>query len=253
MLKKCVTRGYWDPEESTRAKWTTTYAAELDARNLTHDFTGLSELLLGQAQPAQFQSEGQTGYIWGSIYQDGGNHSISTEQIPNTEGTATTIDGNSVVVANNMNSEMPRFYYLPSEPTYGGLYNWYAATAETGNRSTGNNATDSVCPLGWKMSDDDSNKSYNSLLPEYVIDYDDLASSRNALKQPLQFVYSGWYTFSTGQRAHRLSRGYYWTSIARSTVNSIDLRIFDSNNGNAVAPNHNSNKTYGFTIRCVKK
>ncbi|MBQ6321092.1 hypothetical protein IJI17_02660, partial [Candidatus Saccharibacteria bacterium] len=46
-----VSRGYWDPEESTREKWTNTYASKLQERGLSQDFTGLSELLLGQAQP----------------------------------------------------------------------------------------------------------------------------------------------------------------------------------------------------------
>ena len=35
---EAITRGYWDPGESTKEKWTTTYVAELDARNLTRDF-----------------------------------------------------------------------------------------------------------------------------------------------------------------------------------------------------------------------
>ncbi|MBQ8996506.1 hypothetical protein IJ095_00545, partial [Candidatus Saccharibacteria bacterium] len=63
------TNYYWDPSASTEAK-IALYDTELTNLGLSKDFTGLSELLLGQAQPAQFQSSGQTVYWWGSIYNN---------------------------------------------------------------------------------------------------------------------------------------------------------------------------------------
>ena len=127
---------YWDPEESTRTKWETTYAAELQNRGLTQDFTGLSELLLGQAQPKQFQSydDNQPLYwSWGSKVSDDGQYTLLNS------------------FTNNANTEMPREYHGGND-SYGDLYNWYSATAESGKYSILNSeANDSLCPHGWRL------------------------------------------------------------------------------------------------------
>ena len=90
-------------------------------------------LLLGQAQPNQFQSSDQTGYWWGSKVSDDGNF--------------TALDS----VANNANAEIPRDYHEGND-SYWDYYNWYAATAESGTYAmTSGNAEDSLCPAGWQL------------------------------------------------------------------------------------------------------
>ena len=117
-----VSRGYWDPEESTREKWTNTYASELQERGLSQDFTGLSELLLGQAQPAQFQSSDQTGYWWGSKVSDDGNFTMLDK------------------ITANANAAMPRSYCFE----LGCYYQYYSAHVESAG-------SDSLCPHGWTI------------------------------------------------------------------------------------------------------
>ena len=83
---------------------------------LSKDFTGLSELLLGQAQPAQFQSSGQTGYVWGALINadrevlDGTNTSSGSF--------ARYLDG--VWIEDREETAMPRSYNGLS--SYGNIY-----------------------------------------------------------------------------------------------------------------------------------
>ena len=127
---EAITRGYWDPGESTKEKWTTTYVAELDARNLTRDFTGLSTLLLGQAQPNQFQTSDDaqpTGWWWGSKVSDDGTYTLQ-----------------SSFINFSPNAAIPRSYISPTTKSY----NRYAAFAES---YPDHNSSDTVCPSGWRI------------------------------------------------------------------------------------------------------
>ena len=227
---------YWDPEESTRTKWETTYASELQDRGLSQDFTGLSTLLLGQAQPAQFQTEGQTGYWWGSKVSDDGNWTTLNE------------------VENNTNAELPRSYHIGNN-SFGDSYTWYAATAESGRynmSSYGNQiAADSMCPRGWKLPQNETNasKSWDNLIVTYDIGYG-TGSSAYIRKPPILLLYSGNLYWKNG-RYYLNGAGSFWSekSVNIESANAYYLGFRDA----SVTTQGPNAKSYGFSVRCVKK
>ena len=208
---------------------------------MSKDFSGLSELLLGQAQPAQFQSGSQTGYWWGTKVSDDGNF--------------TALDA----IAHNANAEMPRGYH-DGNNTYGDYYNWYAATVESGTfAQTSGNAADSICPSGWQLpvnGDSTVDKSWEGLLfGHYTTDGSTPLASNSAsvlaMKSiPLSIPFSGYYSWTSGALNDRGSGGYFWSSSAHSNGTNAYRLVF---NGSSVYPQANGNKVYGFTVRCVRR
>ena len=234
MSKKCVTRGYWDPEESTREKWTNDsahggYADILEERGLTKDFTGLSELLLGQAQPAQFQSADQTGYWWGSKVSDDGNW---TEL--------------ETISSNNGHTELPRSYSKDS--FYGVLYNYHAASAESQTiPSSSLISADSICPYGWQLPGLDSDKenfSWASMLgAESVSIGQNLNGVEKAVKPPIALSFAGIYDY----RGSSTDRSSFQYESSRP-YGSSNYFVYSSNNdlGATATP-----KSFGRSVRCV--
>ena len=144
----------------------------------------------------------------------------------------------------------------------GNYYNWYAATAESGDftnfTSTAQTAADSICPAGWQLPvDAQSGKSwYNLTVNEYqskntstVSAINSAAGSTMLRSSPLSIIFSGYYHWVHGNLYNRGSSGSYWSSTPYSSVNARSL-YFNSTNVN---PQHNSNKPYGFTVRCVAR
>ena len=65
-------------------------------------------------------------------------------------------------------------------------------------------------------------------------------------KYPANLLYSGY--FYTSSAYYRGSSGYYWSSTAYNNLNSYGLGLDSS----YVSPGtDNSNKYYGFCIRCT--
>ena len=230
----------WDPEKSTRIKWETTYASELQSRGLTQDFTGLSELLLGQAQPKQFQSwedDEPTGWWWGSKISDDGNF--------------TELES---VVAMNSNSEIPRSYH-GANPTIGILYNWFAATAESGKYLTPNETSvdDSICPSGWKLPVNYNQETTDKSLPGLLFGSyqlsNDKTGSEMARKAPLSFTLTGYIEPTSGlYRSNEIglyssaSTGFQASNMARSSIRTTSMNLWSRDA-----------KSNGYAQRCVKR
>ncbi|MBQ6605885.1 InlB B-repeat-containing protein [Candidatus Saccharibacteria bacterium] len=221
----------WDPSASTIAKYQS-----------GETFSDFTLRVLGQSQPAQFQSADQTNYWWGSKKSDDGNYTDLDE------------------VINNANAEMPRSY------TYGtdGYYNWYAATAESGTyaQASASDKTydDSICPKGWQLPTDgnlNTDKSWSKLLKNTTTGYglfttDGDVDSSVTLKMhqaPLSISFSGNYLWTNGHRNDRNSISFYWYSTPISSVDARGLR-FDSTYVNT---RRNYNKPGGFPVRCVNR
>ena len=226
---------FWDPQASTKKKWEETYATELQSRGLTQDFTGLSTLLLGQAQPAQFQTEGQTGYWWGSKVSDDGSWTALNE------------------VANNANAEMPR---SKVDDTYGAYMNWYAATAESGTYGmTRDNAEDSICPNGWRLPLGYQTIDWRNLvsaeygITENIRDIDIFAKMKTL---PLSIALSGIYASTDGRSrtGEGFSAGYISAAAAAGNGNMVSVTFNTS--GYIYSYYANVWKIDGVTIRCIK-
>ena len=228
-----VNRGYWDPEESTRNKWTNDtahggYADILEERGLTKDFTGLSTLLLGQAQPAQFQSADQTGYWWGSKVKNDGTYELSSN-----------VDYNAF-------TQQAREYYANQI----GYFNYYAATAES--NYSGGNASDSICPSGWELPGESTSNTWSNLLVNanlYSL-ADNEESSKILRSNPLSFTMNGRYYWADGNFGHIGNYGMFRTSVMQNSLMAARILLFTQS---SIEFYNDSSSLTGFPVRCVKK
>ncbi|MBQ3429836.1 InlB B-repeat-containing protein [Candidatus Saccharibacteria bacterium] len=205
----------WDPSASTIAKYQS-----------GETFSDFTLRVLGQSQPAQFQSEDQTGYWWGSKKSDDGNY--------------TDLDS----VTNNANAEIPRSYNAYEE----GFYNWYAATAESGTYSMSNaSVSDSICPKGWQLPiNGNVNKSYYRLIETTY----QISSASQLSNNPLSIVKGGFYDYVTGNYAGIRRSGSYWTSTAFTNNSAYNLYFINDETVGTTASGH---KPYGNSVRCVNR
>ena len=120
---------------------------------------------------------------------------------------------------------------ISSNTSYGGYYNYCAASAGTVCRdSSTQNASQSICPKGWR-------------LPTRS-EMDGITSYRSAFSP----VYSG--NYYNGSLRGTGSIGYWWSA----TVSSTGSRDFQSSlyySGSRLTT-LNSNKYLGFSVRCVR-
>ena len=227
-----------------------TYARTKDA-NATQDnyFQIVSSRRLGQTQTVQFQSGNQygTNWIWGS------------------KCTADNTCDPNAIPANNALTEMPRSYHQGND-SIGDYYNYYAATAGTATFESLGNASDSICPKGWQLSDNTpgSGKSwYDLLVSAYELNTnsgDGSGGTKTAAesevagrKAPLSLQYSGHYRFRDGDILYRGIAGSFTSSYSElyNGANGF-IKILGWWNSSPV-PTHTEQKPSGFSIRCVKK
>ncbi len=127
----------------------------------------------------------------------------------------------------------------------GVYYNYCAATAGSycyGNRtsegSPSGNASEDICPKGWRMPTGGSSGEYQALYTAYS---SDKANFVNALKTPL----SG--TFNNGSAHYQGSDGYFWSSTYRSAANMHLLYVSSS----YISPQDNGSRLSGSSVRCL--
>ena len=120
-----------------------------------------------------------------------------------------------------------------NDDTYGGYYNYVAATAGT-NPSSGNSTYD-ICPKGWHLP---SQTSYNTLIATYT-------TGNTLTTAPWYGVYGGQYNGSSQSAGYY---GNYWTS----TVNDSEYGYYLSFSKNTASV-FGAYKVNGFSVRCVAK
>ena len=223
-----------------------------------YNFSDLAETLLGQAQPAQFQSAGQTGYIWGSIYQDAddgnGGRTYSGNKTLVLEGTEVRVDGVIRYLEANENANIPRQQEGGSAFGNNYYYNWSSFVAESAKFNSEGQASDSICPSGWQLpigEDDSVAKSfYNLLVNNYGLSSDESNSlNPSAREYPLSFTLSGHVPYGGGGIAYYNTYGRFVTGKATLSTNVVRLYV----NKTAVAPTSSNSKYLGYTVRCVLK
>ena len=126
------------------------------------------------------------------------------------------------------NSYTDAYSTISSNTSYGGYYNFCAASAGTNCQdSTRYNTTYDICPKGWRLptrSEQNSIRSYSSAFSPVYSGY-----------------YSGGSLYSTG------SYGYWWSSTAYNSNNQYGL-YYDSGSLNTSG----GDKYLGFSVRCVR-
>jgi len=132
--------------------------------------------------------------------------------------------------------------------SYGGMYNWYTATAGNGlySRSSGSVTNDGdICPTGWRLPTGGDGGEYQAL--NTAINSGSTTSSTNLVSFPANIVYSGDYNYNTSG-----GRGTYtrlWSATATSNANAYRMGVAPAE----VTPLKNWNKWDGFAVRCIVK
>lgn len=227
------TRGYWDPSGSVQDR-IDTLSDEFDARGLTHDFTGLSTLIIGQAQPQQYLSKEQTGYTWGSHIKDDGSF----------EAYAHNSNSNS-----NSYTEIPRSY--SGENTIS--YNWYAATAESGTLAmTTGDAEDSICPAGWQLpfGTEENHSWYNLFINAYGLETNSEESATAIRNAPFYLLFEGGFNWNSGAQNTSGTDGYYHTTTTRA--NNVSFAVVH-NMTTWIGTYGSGGKNGGAAVRCVTR
>ena len=130
----------------------------------------------------------------------------------------------------NGNSYTDAYSTISSNTSYGGYYNYCAASAGTNcQTSSATNTTYDICPKGWR-------------LPTYDEQSGITGTSYVSAFSP---VYSGGYNgdspYDTG------SYGYWWSSTANFNYNQYILSYVSGSLGTG-----SGGKSFGFSVRCVK-
>ena len=117
---------------------------------------------------------------------------------------------------------------ISSNTSYGGYYNYCAASAGTVcNDTTEQDATQDICPKGWRLP------TLNEMngITSYVSAFSPVYSGR----------YNGGTLYSTG------SRGYWWSATAYNSYKQYHLCY---NGGSLYTDDYN--KFFGYSVRCIR-
>ncbi len=147
----------------------------------------------------------------------------------NFTGADFNISAGGDLTAGNTYTE-PRAHYNTSDEnssTYGAYYNYCAASAGTVCSQTQQDATQDICPKGWRLPTQTE-----------IINFKNASSSN---KNP---VLAGYY--SGGSLDYASSRGYWWSATARNINNQYRLYY----NGSSWSADWYS-KNYGNSVRCI--
>ncbi len=184
----------------------------------------------------------------------------STFEMPETIATLTS--GSTTQFAPNSNYNSTAQIYSGSvqdanwQEGYGAYYNWYAATAGSGNASVTADKQDvnsSICPKGWRLpagnitdtSDVRYPYSYNKLVADAGFTNNSAGSA--ALRgEPYNFYSAG--QISDGSFRYVGTSGYYWTSVSGYN-NKFAYNFYFTNN--SVSLTKYDDRFRGLSVRCV--
>ena len=135
----------------------------------------------------------------------------------------------------------------------GNYYNFYAATAGTGNPNlTSSDAPDSICPSGWHLPSSTGTGSYTTLVQNYV-GRNGNTDGRNIdipiLTNSLGFTRSGYYDYHNGNLSGQSSLGYFWSRTRNGTTYTYYLDF----NSTVLYPRRDSYRSFGFSLRCLTR
>ncbi|MBR2994283.1 hypothetical protein IKF43_02755 [Candidatus Saccharibacteria bacterium] len=136
----------------------------------------------------------------------------------------------------------------------GNYYNWTATIASNSSNSyTSGNATNSICPKGWRLPDTRTYE-FSKLLYAYDITKDDKntagyadgsTSFNKMVSSPLYFVRSGY--VNNGSLSNSAGSGDYWSSAVDSASFAFDQYF----NSSSVRPAYSNSGSYGLSVRCL--
>lgn len=224
-------------------------------RDQSSYFPVISYERLGYTEDAQFQLEEQVGYVWLSRRnEDTGEIIVSADSTNTSARNASSAGrniwhmGNGLWLESNMLSAMPRSYVTKTD----GFYNFYAATAESVSFSTpaGTEASDSICPKGWRLPYAGSSTADKSFRNLFINSYGlNESSSAEVRRAPLNYTLVGNISYASGQRYGQRNADLFAASTVQARgyahrfslgTTQLDVSSYDSDES-------------GTKIRCVKK
>ena len=117
---------------------------------------------------------------------------------------------------------------ISSNPSYGGYYNFCAASAGTNCQTSSTvNTTYDICPRGWRLPT--------------LNEVSGITGYASAFSPVLSGNYVNGALYNTG------SYGYWWSATARDSNYQYNLRY----NGSSLYTG-NGNKNVGFSVRCIR-
>ena len=118
---------------------------------------------------------------------------------------------------------------ISSNTSYGGYYNFCAASAGTNcQTSSATNTTYDICPKGWR-------------LPTYN-EQQGITSYSSAFSPVYSGLYDNGSLYTTG------SYGYWWSSTANDSSSQYSLYYTSG----SLRAGSNGSKSVGFSVRCVR-
>ena len=197
-----------------------------------------------------------------TINSDNTDHPASDFVLPDSQTSGNTSWYDSTSEETKESSTNTAHVFSPSGQSgytatqLGNYYNWYSATAGTGTYSLGSGqvATGSICPAGWRLPTGATSRStatdWSTLLKEYgviksatgnpAIDQEKLSA---AFESPISLVRAGYYYDDVGGVD---AFGGLWSSMAGSNNNARSFSF----GGTYVSP-WDGYKYIGYSVRCV--
>ena len=128
------------------------------------------------------------------------------------------------------NSYTEAGFTIDSNTSYGGYYNYCAASAGTVCSETRMDATQDICPKGWRLPTHDEQAGITSYASAF---------------SP---VYSG--NYYNGSLSGTGSRGRWWSATAYDRLNQYYL--YYGNGSLYASDDYCSGKFYGASVRCIR-
>ena len=131
------------------------------------------------------------------------------------------------------------------EDTYGGHYNYFAATA---GWTSGGDAPKDICPKGWRLPTGTGSKSgvseYDNLTDEYG------RYTLNLVTEQPHFNISGYVGTSYYNNG---SGAYYWSSTSSDIYQASSFVLYQTDTGGSAVGYTGYGTYYGASLRCIAK
>ncbi len=129
----------------------------------------------------------------------------------------------------------------------GNHYQWNTATAGTGGSITGGQATNSICPKGWRLPTSNTGGEFETLVNKLG----GTSATNNVTQAPFYGVRGGHVYQNTNLFAYAGDYGRYWSSTPYSnSTSAYNLNFAGTSNIN---PSNTNYRRYGFSVRCIAR
>lgn len=214
------------------AQWATnllddvTYMQDLTATQCSGSYDGATATLIDKRDNSDYTVAKINGNCWmtQNLRLSGGRTLTSADS-----NVASSWSFPSTELAGNSYSYTAPQSTISSNTSYGGYYNFCAASAGTNCQSSKRyDTTYDICPKGWRLPTNSEQRGITSYSSAF---------------SP---VYSGYYDY--GSLSDTGSRGYWWSSTAYNYTNQY--RLYYSSG--SLATSYYLNKSDGGSVRCVR-